>query len=98
MKLELDAMIKLLDSRMSKAYEMADALHTDEGIYLEEETRWREKAEIAEQFADALKDYKRLLSADAKIKEARDKLLRLRHEVGYIRKKDIEDAFKEILE
>ena len=33
-----------------------------------------------------------------KIKEARDKLLRLRHEVGYIRKKDIEDAFKEILE
>lgn len=37
-------------------------------------------------------------SAEAKIKEARDTLLRLRHEVGYIRKKDIEDAFAGIVE
>lgn len=37
-------------------------------------------------------------SADAKIKQARDTLLRLRHEVGYIRKKDIEDAFAGIVE
>ena len=37
-------------------------------------------------------------TTEAKIKEARDTLLRLRHEVGYIRKKDIEDSFAGIVE
>lgn len=39
------------------------------------------------------------LDADsAKIKKARDTLLRLRKQIGYIRNKDIEDAFAGLIE
>lgn len=42
--------------------ELARSYHTDEGVYLEEETRCRECAEEHRQLAEWLKDYQRLLS------------------------------------
>lgn len=45
-----------------------------------------------------LDEAKEILNLADKVKEARNTLLRLRHEVGYIRKKDIEDAFAGIAE
>ncbi len=60
MILSLDEMITLYEDKAERAYSTADIYHTDEGVYLTEETKWREKAELAEQLAIWLKELREL--------------------------------------
>ena len=58
----LEEAIKLEEHTSENYYSLVNTYHTDEGVYLTEETRARNSAEYHEQLAEWLKDYKRLLN------------------------------------
>ena len=63
MILDLDETITIYESKAEHAYSMAAIHHTDEGVYLAEETKWRERAEVAEQLGNWLKELRDLREA-----------------------------------
>ena len=52
----LDEAIKHAEEKAEQNYQMVGAYHTDEGVYLEEETKCRMCAEEHEQLAEWLKE------------------------------------------
>lgn len=61
--LSLEEAIKHAEEVAEFKHKTADGFHTDEGIYLREETKYRESAEEHRQLAEWLKNYKRLLKS-----------------------------------
>lgn len=56
----LDEAIKHAEEKASTNYILASSYHTDEGVYLEEETKCRMCAEYHEQLAEWLKELREL--------------------------------------
>ena len=56
----LDEAIKHTEEKAEEYYSLASAYHTDEGVYLKIETRWRMCAEEQEQLAEWLKELKHI--------------------------------------
>ena len=63
----LDETIQICEVRAKNNYDLAAAYHTDEGVYIKEETRFRERAEEQEQLAAWLKELK-----ERRLKEEND--------------------------
>ena len=60
----LDEAIKHAEEKAEHNYQMAGAYHTDEGVYLKEETKCRMCAEEHEQLAEWLKELQRIKKSD----------------------------------
>ena len=56
----LDEAIKIEEQTSENFYSLVNAYHTDEGVYLAEETRARNSAEYHEQLAEWLKELREL--------------------------------------
>ena len=56
----LEEAIKFEEENAKNFYSLVDAYHTDEGVYLTNETRAREYAEYHEQLAEWLKELREL--------------------------------------
>lgn len=56
----LEEAIKREEEQIEHYYTLVDYFHTDEGVYLREETRARDNAEYHEQLAEWLKQFKQI--------------------------------------
>jgi len=57
---DIDDVIKYAEQESEGYYQMVSAYHTDEGVYIQEETRFRYKAELWNQISEWLEELKEL--------------------------------------
>lgn len=57
---DIDDVIKYAEQESEGYYQMVSVYHTDEGVYIQEETRFRYKAELWNQISEWLKELKEL--------------------------------------
>lgn len=55
---DIDGVIEYAERESDGYYKMVSVYHTDEGVYIQEETRFRYKAELWEQISEWLKELK----------------------------------------